>query len=162
MSGTHPNGANQSGRTIGLPQDYGYRLMYPLPKPPKVPCGTCPYRKDVPSGIWDRSEYEKLPKYDGGTSDQFMKGSIALFMCHQRDGCLCGGWLLTHDPQQLAALRLSRVDDSVWDYAPDIEVWASGQEAHDHGIRDLDRPTPKACSKIAGIQKLMKLKQGEH
>lgn len=23
-------------------------------------CESCPYRRDVPSGIWDRSEYAKL------------------------------------------------------------------------------------------------------
>lgn len=30
-------------------------------KPPKVPCGTCPYRRDVPAGIWHGEEYAKLP-----------------------------------------------------------------------------------------------------
>ena len=58
-------------------------------KAPRVLCASCPYRKDVPSGIWEQSEYDKLPKYDGETWEQ----AGALFMCHLRDGCLCGGWL---------------------------------------------------------------------
>ena len=121
------------------------------PAPPKVPCGTCPYRKDTPSGIWAREEYEKLPLYDGDTGEQIMKGATALFMCHQRDGRLCGGWLVTHDRDHLAALRFNRVDDSVRDYAPDVECWESGQAAHDHGVEDLDYPSPEAVRKIAGI-----------
>ena len=24
------------------------------------PCSSCPYRKDVPSGVWAHHEYEKL------------------------------------------------------------------------------------------------------
>ena len=125
-----------------------------LPSPPKVPCGTCPYRRDVPSGVWERCEYEKLPCYDGETGEQVMKHAFGLFMCHQNDGCLCGGWLLTHDRDHLLALRVNHVDPSVWDYAPDIEVFASGQEAHDHGVRDLQRPGADAQRKIAGLQRL--------
>lgn len=124
------------------------------PAPPKTPCGSCPYRQDVPSGLWERSEYEKLPNYDGETGEQVMKQAFGLFMCHQNDGCLCGGWLLTHDRDHLLALRLNEVDASVWDYAPDIAVFASGQEAHDHGVRDLESPSPEARRKIAGLQRL--------
>jgi hypothetical protein len=32
----------------------------PAPKP----CESCPYRKDVPSGVWSEGEYRKLPQYD--------------------------------------------------------------------------------------------------
>ena len=46
----------------------------------KVPCGSCPYRRDVPSGIWEQHEYDKLPEYDGQTWEQ----NPALFLCHQR------------------------------------------------------------------------------
>lgn len=75
-----------------------------LPKPPKVPCGTCPYRRDVPSGVWAAEEYDKLPGYDGDVPDQLRAGAMGLFMCHQRDGCLCGGWLMAHGPDNLLAL----------------------------------------------------------
>jgi hypothetical protein len=56
----------------------------------------------VPSGIWAAEEYDKLPLYDGETFEQ----APHLFMCHQRDGSLCGGWLACHDPHELLALRL--------------------------------------------------------
>ena len=124
-----------------------------LPKPPKRPCGTCPYRKDVPSGIWDRSEYEKLLSYDGETGEQLMKGGTPLFFCHQRDGCLCGGWLQAHDADHLIALRLHRVDASAYDYTSDVECFGSGQEAHDHGVRDLDQPGEEAQRKMRGLMK---------
>ena len=128
-----------------------------LPKPPKVPCGTCPYRKDVPSGVWGASEYNKLPRYDGDTGTQFVSGGIALFMCHQNDGCLCGGWLVTHDTRHLAALRVHDVDPSAFNYHPDVECFASGAEAAAHGLADVDAPSPQARRKING---LVKLKEG--
>lgn len=116
-------------------------------KPPKVPCGTCPYRRDVPAGIWDRSEYEKLPAYDADTWAQ----PQGLFMCHQQDGCLCGGWLMVHRDEALA-LRLARdLDPSVWFYAPDVEVFASGAEAAEHGISGIHAPSPAARRKIDGL-----------
>ena len=118
-------------------------------KPPKIPCGTCPYRRDVPAGIWHGDEYAKLPAYDAETPFQPM----ALFMCHQRDGCLCGGWLLTHDRDHLLALRVHahNVDLSVWSYAPPIEVFASGAEAAAHGISGIENPSPEAQRKIDGL-----------
>lgn len=122
---------------------------------PKVPCGSCPYRKDVPSGVWTASEYEKLPDYDAETWAQ----PTQLFMCHQRDGCLCGGWLATHGPQNLLALRIHHrlVDPSVWDYAPDVEVFASGLEAAEHGCAQIDTPSEEAKRKIDGLIKLRDL-----
>ena len=125
--------------------------MSDLPKPPKVPCGTCPYRKDVPSGVWERSEYEKLVAYDGDTPQQLQNEAFGLFMCHQRDGCLCGGWLLTHDRDHLLALRMNPVDDSVWDYNPGTPVHPSGKAAHDHGVKEIDAPSPAARKKIDGL-----------
>lgn len=118
-------------------------------KPPKVPCGTCPYRRDVPAGIWEASEYAKLPAYDGETWEQ----PLELFMCHQQDGCLCGGWLMTHDRNHLLALRLpeQRLDPSVWTYAPDVEVFSSGSEAAAHGVSGIANPSPSAQRKIDGL-----------
>jgi hypothetical protein len=129
--------------------------MTNLPKPPPVPCGSCPYRKDTPSGIWDRDEYEKLPPYDNETGSQ----PFGVFMCHQRDGCLCGGWLMTHDVQHLLSLRLARVHDSAFDYHPDVEVFASGREAHDHGVKDLDEPSLEAHRRITGLLKLPQIRE---
>lgn len=125
--------------------------MTALPKPPKVPCGTCPYRQDVPSGIWDPSEYAKLPRFDGTIADQLLLGAAGLFMCHQRDGCLCGGWLATHGPENLLALRMSKVDPSTWDYDPPTPVWSSGAEAAAHGMRDVHKPGVAAKRKMKGL-----------
>lgn len=118
-------------------------------KPPKVPCGSCPYRRDVPAGIWHANEYDKLPAYDAPTAEQPRQ----LFMCHQQDGCLCGGWLLTHDRDHLLALRLHfrLLDPSVWDYAADVPVYASGAEAAAHGKSGIAEPDAAARRKIAGL-----------
>lgn len=124
-----------------------------LPKPPKKPCGSCPYRLDTPSGIWEEHEYRKLPHYDGNTGQQFMNGATALFMCHQKDGCLCGGWLVTHDPNHLAALRLNAVHQSAFSYDPGVPCHPSGEAACAHGLRDAEEPSPDARKMIAGLIK---------
>lgn len=117
-------------------------------KAPPIPCGSCPYRRDVPSGLWEQIEYDKLPRYDGETWEQ----SHAVFLCHQRDGCVCGGWLACHDPRKLLALRLARnVDPAVFDWTTDVPVFASGAEARDHGMRDIDRPKNRASKVISGL-----------
>jgi hypothetical protein len=133
-----------------------------LPKPPKVPCGSCPYRKDVPSGIWSADEYVKLPKYDGDVIHQLVAGAGGLFMCHQKDGCICGGWLVTHGPDNLAALRIKEVDPSVWDYDPGVECFTSGAEAALHGMADIENPSEDAFIKMGGIEKLRESRDHEN
>lgn len=34
------------------------------------PCHSCPYRRDVPSGVWATEEYDKLLPYDADTASQ--------------------------------------------------------------------------------------------
>lgn len=116
---------------------------------PPVPCGSCPYRKDVPSGVWDRSEYKKLPLYDGPTWVQ----APELFLCHQRDGNLCGGWLACHGPQDLLALRFHyrEVDPSVFSYSTEVPVFASGAAAAAHGIKQIKAPGIRARKMSAGL-----------
>lgn len=53
------------------------QIAAPAPRP----CDSDPYRKDVPSGIWDASEYAKLARYDGPTANQ----PAGLFLCHLID-----------------------------------------------------------------------------
>jgi hypothetical protein len=122
-----------------------------LARAARAPCGSCPYRRDVPSGLWHRDDYDKLPHYDGETWEQ----APNLFMCHQRDGCLCAGWLACHDPAELLALRLHsrEIDPSVFDYKTDVPVFASGAEAREHGIREISRPGPRASKLIAGLSR---------
>lgn len=111
----------------------------------KAPCKSCPYRQDVPSGVWAANEYDKLPAYDGDIIDQ-IQGGTALFLCHQQDNSLCAGWLATHGTDNLLALRLhsSSVAPGVWGYASPVPVWSSGQEACDHGKADIEEPGPRA------------------
>src|SRR5262245_53386882 len=56
----------------------------------REPCSSCPYRQDVPGGVWDAEEYEKL----AGFSAPFP--ALAYFLCHQggtEHPQLCRGWL---------------------------------------------------------------------
>jgi hypothetical protein len=118
--------------------------MKVLLKCAKVPCKSCPYRRDVPSGIWHRSEYDKLPRYDGEMCDQIQKGGVALFDCHRHDGHLCAGWVGTHGPHNLVALRLQEVDPSVYSYRSPVPLFATGRDACNHGKRDIKKPGVRA------------------
>jgi hypothetical protein len=109
-------------------------------KPRPRPCGSCPYRQGVPSGVWDASEYAKLPEYDGDTGGQ----ALATFMCHQKDGSVCSGWLGHRDPYDLLAVRIgvmtASLDESCLDYQTDVPLFATGAEAAAHGMRDIRHP----------------------
>ena len=112
----------------------------------KSPCKSCPYRTDVPSGVWAQNEYEKLPAYDGLLVDQVLKGAVGMFYCHQQDGKLCAGWVATHGAQNLLAMRLGsllenvQIDPEIWDYKSPVPVFKSGAEAAEHGSRDIMEP----------------------
>jgi hypothetical protein len=125
--------------------------------PAKNPCGSCPYRQDVPSGVWARSEYEKLPDYDLPTGEQ----PISVFLCHQQDGRLCAGWVGCHDMEDSLGLRLAVPLGSItveamvaaYDYESPVPLWESGQEAHDHGVADIDAPSEKATRTVNKLKK---------
>jgi len=109
------------------------------------PCASCPYRKDAPSGLWERNEYDKLPAYDGDIPDQLFAGAVGVFLCHQRDENLCAGWVAAHGAGNLLALRMARdVDEAVFSYETDVPVFKSGSEAWRHGMKDIHAPGPKA------------------
>lgn len=114
--------------------------------PRRTPCASCPYRRDVPSGIWITEEYDKLPGYDGSTYDQACANAIHPFLCHQRTNELCGGWVGCHDMQHNLSIRIaSDVDvESVLDYTSPIPLFRSGAEAAAHGKREVDDPGPAA------------------
>lgn len=63
------------------------------------PCGTCPYRRSTPPGIWDRTEYDNLRRQD---AQPF--GSV--FGCHLKDGSLCRGYLADQKRRGVPGLRL--------------------------------------------------------
>lgn len=132
-----------------------------MPEPPAPrPCASCPYRRDVPSGIWDASEYAKLPLYDDPTYAQ----PTALFLCHQRgrddaSARVCGGWAGCHDGDELLALRMAvssgeitvATADAIRDYASPVPLFRSGAEAAAHGMREIHRPGPAAVSAMAKL-----------
>ncbi|MBQ0896750.1 hypothetical protein KBX37_27275 [Micromonospora sp. U56] len=115
--------------------------------PATAPCGTCPYRRDVPSGVWDASEYSKLPDYDQPTALQ----PPGLFLCHQADGRVCAGWAGCHDTDNLLALRLAALHamdpDEVTatrDYVCPVPLFDSGAAAAAHGMAGIDNPDARA------------------
>lgn len=127
--------------------------------PPARPCDSCPYRRDVPSGVWAPSEYEKLRRYDAETPEQ----PNELWQCHQHDGDaaaarLCAGWVGCHQPH-LLAVRLAPFDGRISTataevcetYRSPVPLFASGAEAADHGQVDVDDPGADARRLIAKI-----------
>ncbi|MFE1784090.1 DUF6283 family protein [Streptomyces sp. NPDC059506] len=127
--------------------------MTTLPPAPR-PCTSCPYRTDVPSGVWSEEDYAKLPLFDGPTWSQ----SPWLFLCHQHSGDddrarVCGGWAGCHDGDQLLALRVALAQgeitveaaEAIRGYTSPVPLFVSGAEAAAHGIRDILNPGPDAC-----------------
>lgn len=144
---------------------------------PGKACETCPYRRDTPSGIWAKHEYEKLPAYDHGRVMKFPDGlaavvpELAIFHCHQTTAAgkpiICRGWLSVH--RGSTAVRLGvlsgriDVDDLPKKNESDI-YYESGKEACAAGLRDFKVPTIAAryaVHKLAkrGIGKLERPKR---
>jgi len=124
----------------------------------KAPCKSCPYRRDVPSGVWSADAYSKLPEYDGGIGGQVSAGATRAFMCHQQDGKLCAGWVGCHGASELLALRLQAalVAPSVWTYKSPVPLFKSGAAAAAHGMRAIARPGVRARRTI---QQLMRKRE---
>jgi hypothetical protein len=127
----------------------------PAVKAPTRPCGTCPYRRDVPSGVWDRTEYARLAEYDRETWEQ----PAALFMCHQRPDRLCAGWVGVHDMAHNLALRLASLNrrlmpevlDAVFAFRSPVPLFRSGAQAARHGMREIRQPGRNARRAILGL-----------
>ena len=125
------------------------------------PCPSCPYRRDVPSGVWAASEYDRLPGYDGPISDQVTCGAWASFGCHQGDGTVCRGWLGHRDPGDLLAVRLAilrgELPPDAYGYETAVPLFATGKEAAEHGRRDIAAPGERArqaASKIVRVREV--------
>lgn len=127
--------------------------MSAAPKP--YPCASCPYRRDVPSGVWHPDEYVKLPAYDEDTARQ----PPSAFFCHQQNGRLCSGWVGCHDMTASLGLRiatslgvLSAGDyEAALDYASPVELFGSGAEAAAHGLREVETPGRGAGRTVAKL-----------
>jgi Family of unknown function (DUF6283) len=123
---------------------------------PAAPCLSCPYRCDVPSGIWAADEYAKLTEYDRPTGEQ----PPAIFICHQDNGRLCSGWVGCHDMAASLALRIASgteiisadVVSETLVYVSPVPLWGSGAAAAAHGIADINDPSPSAVKMITKIR----------
>ncbi|WP_280320004.1 DUF6283 family protein [Nocardia wallacei] len=128
--------------------------------PAPRPCASCPYRRDVPSGIWAAEEYAKLPAYDRPTMEQ----PPGVFLCHQNDrgsaeSRVCGGWAGCHDGYELLSIRFAMMHgemdaataEAICEYQTSVALFASGAAAAEHGIAEIEGPSSAA---VAAIQKV--------
>jgi hypothetical protein len=121
------------------------------------PCSSCPYRRDVPSGIWDDVEYGKLCGYDGDIPEQLEAEALRLFYCHSLPRNLCAGWVGCHDMDNTLAVRLNhaRIHPSVYTYVSSVPLFTSGAQAALHGMRDIADPTPDAENAIRNLRRIL-------
>lgn len=118
--------------------------------PARTPCDSCPYRLDVPSGVWSPEHYQLLPLYDQETYAQ----PASVFLCHQKDGRVCAGWAGCHDMGQSLGVRMGvlmgtfgpETQEALWEYTTPVPLHPTGQAACDHGMRDIDHPSPEATA----------------
>jgi len=121
----------------------------------KRPCSTCPYRRDTAPGIWDASEYERLPDWDEGSTTI----QVGLFLCHnsafKEPDVLCRGWLSV--ASESIAVRLAMADGKIDPdevYAEvDVPLYDSGQEACDAGLAGVEDPDISARKAIDRLTK---------
>lgn len=134
------------------------QVVQEIKGPAKSPCEVCPYRRDVPSGVWTAEEYAKLPGYDLPTAQQ----PTGVFLCHGKNGRVCAGWAGCHGPQvgafDLLALRFGMlfgiardVMRAICEYVSPVPLFGSGAEAAEHGLRDVDAPGAEA---VAAMERL--------
>ncbi|MER5199848.1 DUF6283 family protein [Streptomyces sp. NPDC002755] len=127
--------------------------------PAPRPCDSCPYRRDVPSAVWAHEEYEKLRRYDADTAEQ----PQGLFQCHlggpdSPASRICAGWAGCHGERLLglrAALFEDRIDEETFraaaEYRSPVPLFSSGNEAADHGQRNMQQPSAEASRLIGKI-----------
>lgn len=113
----------------------------------RQPCDACPYRRDVPSGVWAAHEYDKLPPYDEPTFAQ----PLATFGCHATPEFYCHGWAVVHTSRgnefDLLALRFRPANIP----PAKVPLFSSGTEAAEHGKRDIAKPKKKAKETMAKL-----------
>jgi hypothetical protein len=119
----------------------------------KDPCDSCPYRRDTPPGVWDRSEYEKLPTWDTDgnlTHEQTLEQiSSGIFLCHQFDPnakqpTLCRGWLEVHQNNLAVRMVMFRTDFRGHNEPTKIPLYQSGAEACKAGLKGVRKPSTPA------------------
>ncbi|MEV7177772.1 DUF6283 family protein [Kitasatospora sp. NPDC093679] len=130
--------------------------------PAPRPCESCPYRRDVPAGVWAAEEYEKLVRYDAPTPEQPPR----LFQCHQSDAGsagrrVCAGWAGCHGDGLLApriAVIQGRLDAvtyrAIAEYVSPVPLFSSGAEAAEHGLSGISEPGAEARRVIGKITRV--------
>lgn len=94
----------------------------------RKPCGSCPYRKDAPLGLWHPENLDRLAESE---AEQFG----ALYGCHAtiraEDPSVCAGWLLVQQANGTPSLnlRLAVMSDPKAE-ACALEVSADGLELY--------------------------------
>lgn len=115
------------------------------------PCGSCPYRKDVPPGVWSADEYRKLPEYDEG------KMQLGIFLCHQTNASgretVCRGWLTVAAESVAVRLALARkrITLEQRDAPVLVRLYSSGAEACAAGLEGIKLPSAKAKRLVARL-----------
>jgi hypothetical protein len=112
--------------------------------------------------VWSQEEYDKLRGYDRPTVFQ----PVALWLCHHHDRSsprrrVCAGWAGCHDGAELLAVRVALATGllSVADaraletYTSPVPLFASGAQAAEHGLADLDAPSLEAVRAIAKVDR---------
>lgn len=125
--------------------------------PAKAPCVSCPYRRDVPAGVWAAEEYDKLLQFDGPTAYQ----SPTVFYCHQQDGRVCAGWAGTHDMEESLGLRMGVMlgvvspedAEAIRAYESPVPLFSSGREAAEHGRAGIEEPDVPARQMVERISR---------
>lgn len=136
--------------------------------PSRRPCQSCPYRRDVPPGIWTAEEYRKLPEYDRPTSEQ----PRGIFLCHQNgrddpNARVCAGWAGCHGKThetELISVRMGIAFGTLTEtatlqtlrYKSPVPLFDSGAEAAAHGLREIENPGPEAQKLIKKITRTRK------
>ena len=125
----------------------------------RSPCTSCPYRKDVPSGVWHFDEYEKLREYDNVEihADGSVQGALMPFLCHHTFDMpmetVCRGWLTVHQESvavRLAVLKGAVTVEEVYAEVPE-KLYATGNEAADFGQKKIEQPSRKARTVISRL-----------
>ena len=121
------------------------------------PCDTCPYRKDTPSGIWHRSEYEKLPQWDD--PNKF----AGVFHCHNQTEdrpTVCRGWMEVHEANlQVRLCARLQIEFNEHNSQPTaVPLHESGEAAMQAGIKAIRKPSAKAKLKVGKLLRKGKFK----
>lgn len=104
--------------------------------------------------------YAKLPEYDRETGYQ----PPSVFMCHQQDGHLCAGWVGCHDMVESLGVRIGAATgqlspddlDAILKYESPVELFATGQEAAEHGLAAISNPP------VASIRMIQRLERKQN